>query len=484
MIPVHDKIPLELENALFEGTDCDLNSLEPVFSYLHPHGVTFSDIFLQSYVHEIIIFEDSKIKSIARDAARGAGLRTVMAEKNGFAYTSDITEKNLKTAAGHAAKICQSSDPTSISRAPFLAQEQRLPHLLEQDLQTCAKVDLLTSLDQYARSLHSDIYQVQLNAITSSSYVLMMREDGQIAYDIRPMIRLDVQIYIESQSKRETAYMGGGGPISWSSFISQSLGQQYVDEAYRQALLKFEAQPGPSGTYDLVLGPGWPGILLHEAVGHGLEADFNRKKTSAYSDLIGEKIASSCCTVIDDGTLSQARGSLSVDDEGNKTSCNILIENGSLKQYMNDRQNAFLMNHSCTGNGRRQSFRHPPMPRMTNTYLQAGEHTHEEIIESLDDGVYAANFGGGSVDITSGQFVFSAQEAYRVKNGKILYPLKDMTLIGSGPEVMKKVTMVADNLKFDTGIGTCGKNGQSVPVGVGQPTLKVSGITLGGTTDE
>lgn len=480
MSTIVQSIPSNVQEALFGNSECQLEDLEPIFSHLHPKGITFSDIYLQSYQNEVVTFEDSQVKTIHLDKATGAGLRAVATSAQGFAYTTVLSPDSLAKTARQAATISQShSQGSSIVRAPYLRFGQS--HFPKAEYLVADKIKLLHQLDNYARSLDKDIYQVQLNLMSYLSYVLMMKEDGQISYDIRPLIRLDVHIYVNKNNKRESAYMGGGGQISWQEHTALGLGQAYVDEAYRQVLLNFEAQPAPTGAYDLVLGPGWPGILLHEAVGHGLEADFNRKKTSVYSDKIGQKIASSCCTVIDDGTLDKHRGSLGVDDEGTMTQKNILIEEGVLKKYMNDRQNAFLMNSELTGNGRRQSFMHAPMPRMTNTYLANGKYSHEEIVESLEDGVYAANFGGGSVDITSGQFVFSAQEAYRVKKGKILYPIKDMTMIGSGPDVMKNVLMVGNNLQFDSGIGICGKNGQSVPVGVGQPTVKVSGVTLGGT---
>ncbi len=343
------------------------------------------------------------------------------------------------------------------------------------------KVALLQRVDACARQADPRVIQANVSLAAEYETVIIMAADGHLAADVRPLIRLNISVVVEQNGRREQGYAGGGGRFDYRYFIENDLGTVYAREAVRQALVNLEAIDAPAGTMPVVLGPGWPGVLLHEAVGHGLEGDFNRKGTSVFSGRMGTQVASSLCTVVDDGTLPNRRGSLNVDDEGTPTQCTVLIEKGILRNYLQDKRNARLMGMKSTGNGRRESYAHLPMPRMTNTYMLAGESAPEDIIGSVKKGIYAVNFGGGQVDITSGKFVFSASEAYLIENGKVTAPVKGATLIGNGPDVLTKVSMVGNDLKLDTGIGVCGKDGQSVPVGVGQPTLRVDALTVGGT---
>ena len=343
------------------------------------------------------------------------------------------------------------------------------------------KIDLLRQIDAEARKQDPRITQVIVSLSGVHDVVLVAASEGMLAADVRPLVRLNVSVIVEHEGRRETGYTGGGGRYGYEYFLQQDRGLSYAREAVRLALVNLEAQDAPAGTMTVVLGAGWPGVLLHEAIGHGLEGDFNRKETSAFSGRIGERVATEECTVVDDGTLANRRGSLNVDDEGTPTRNTVLIENGILKGYMQDKLNGRLMGVGSTGNGRRESYAHLPMPRMTNTYMLAGKHDPQEIIASVDKGIYAVNFGGGQVDITSGKFVFSASEAYMIEKGKVTYPVKGATLIGNGPDVMTRVKMVGNDLALDEGVGTCGKDGQSVPVGVGQPTLRVDDLTVGGT---
>ncbi|NNC97601.1 MAG: metalloprotease TldD, partial [Gammaproteobacteria bacterium] len=343
------------------------------------------------------------------------------------------------------------------------------------------KVALLQKIDQLARAKDSRVQQVNATLAGSYEVVMVNNAAGEWVVDVRPLIRCNVSVIVEQNGRRESGYAGGGGRYSYTDLIDQNLPQEFVDKAVHQALVNLESIPAPAGSMTVVLGNGWPGVLLHEAIGHGLEGDFNRKGSSAFSGRVGEQVASSLCTIVDDGTIQGRRGSLSMDDEGQQTQCTTLIENGILKGYMQDRMNARLMDVAPTGNGRRESYAHLPMPRMTNTYMLAGESDPQEIIESVKDGIYAVNFGGGQVDITSGKFVFSANEAYLIENGKVTAPVKGATLIGNGPDALTRVSMVGNDLELDTGVGVCGKEGQSVPVGVGQPTLKIDGLTVGGT---
>jgi TldD protein len=348
-------------------------------------------------------------------------------------------------------------------------------------LDAAQKVDLLRQVDAYARSRDPRVDQVVVSLAATHETVLVASTDGTLAADVRPLVRLNVSVIAEQNGRREQGSDGGGGRFSYTDLLENGAWRRMADEAVRQALVNLDAEAAPAGTMTVVLGPGWPGVLLHEAVGHGLEGDFNRKGTSAFTGRVGEQVAADCVTVVDDGTLERRRGSLTIDDEGTQTRRNVLIENGVLRGYMQDKMNARLMGVEPTGNGRRESFAHLPMPRMTNTFMLPGEYEPEEIIASVDRGLYAVNFAGGQVDITSGRFVFSASEAYLVENGKVTRPVKGATLVGNGPDVMTRVSMVGNDLKLDAGVGVCGKEGQSVPVGVGQPTLKIDGLTVGGT---
>lgn len=441
-----------------------------------------ADIYLQATRHESWGLEDGIVKEGSHSIDRGAGIRAVSGVKTGFAYSDDITLPALLEAAASARAIvrcgsegrCQTGQTAQTT--PLYLPLDPLQSLPEDD-----KISLLKEIDQECRALDPRVEQVFVSLSGSHEVIMVIGQDGIIRSDVRPLVRLNVSVIVEHNGRREQGSYGGGGRTDYACFIEGNKAKDYAHEAVRQALVNLEAEEAPAGSMTVVLGPGWPGILLHEAIGHGLEGDFNRKGTSAFSGRIGERVASDLCTVVDDGTLPGRRGSLTIDDEGTPTACTTLIENGILKGYMQDKQNARLMGVPPTGNGRRESYQHLPMPRMTNTYMLAGPHDPEEILRSVKRGLYAKNFGGGQVDITSGKFVFSASEAYLIENGKITRPVKGATLIGNGPDVLTRVSMVGNDLQLDTGVGTCGKDGQSVPVGVGQPTLKIDSLTVGGT---
>lgn len=440
------------------------------------------DLYFQSSRHESWVLEDGIIKEGSFNLDSGVGVRANSGEKTGFAYSDEIVLPALTQAAKAARSIARSGDSqkiqawkTTITPALYSA-ENPLASLDQQE-----KVDLLRNIDTYVRKLDTRISQVTVSLAGVHDIVLVVADDGHMAGDVRPLVRLNVSVIVEEKGRRERGSFGGGGRVNYTYFLSENRWQHYADEAVRQAVVNLQAMDAPAGTMPVVLGPGWSGVLLHEAVGHGLEGDFNRKGTSTYSNRIGEKVASSLCTIVDDGTLPDRRGSLSVDDEGTPTQCTTLIENGILKGYMQDKLSARLMKMPATGNGRRESYSHIPMPRMTNTYMLAGHSDPQEIIASVKKGIFAASLGGGQVDITSGKFVFSTSEAYLIENGKITHPVKGATLIGNGPDAMNKVSMVGNDLQLDSGVGTCGKDGQSVPVGVGQPTLKIDEMTVGGT---
>jgi TldD protein len=407
----------------------------------------------------------------------------VSGEKTAFAYSDDISEASLLDAARTVRSISSSAQLGRV-RVPSkkIASSRSLYSGLDPiaSLDSTAKVKLLEKVEQLARAKDPRVAQVMAGLAAEYDVVLVARADGTLAADVRPLVRLSVTVIAEQQGRREVGSAGGGGRFGFAYFDDALIGQ-YVDEAVSAALTNLEARPAPAGEMTVVLGAGWPGILLHEAIGHGLEGDFNRKGSSAFSGRIGQRVAAKGVTVLDDGTLSDRRGSLNVDDEGNASGRNVLIEDGILKGYIQDAMNARLMGVKPTGNGRRESYAHVPIPRMTNTYMLGGDKAPEEIVASIKKGLYATNFGGGQVDITSGKFVFSASQAYWVENGKILYPVKGATLVGSGPEVLKRVSMIGNDMKLDSGVGTCGKEGQSVPVGVGQPTLRIDGLTVGGT---
>lgn len=458
------------------------SQLEKVMDRLLSRQVDAADIYFQYGRLESWVLEDGIIKEGSHSIEQGAGLRAISGDKTGFAYTDSLELSRLLEAAGAARAIAQAGQHGSqavaaAAQAPALyAPINPLDSLSEAE-----KLDLMRRADAEARAADPRVQQVIVSLVAAHDVILVMDNGGQIHGDVRPLVRMNVQVIVEQDGRREQGSSGGGARQALDFFLQDDKGLGYAREAVRQALVNLDAVAAPAGMLPVVLGPGWPGVLLHEAVGHGLEGDFNRKGTSAFSGRIGEQVASPLCTVVDDGTLPGRRGSLTIDDEGTPSGNNILIEKGILKGYMQDKMNARLMGVAPTGNGRRESYAHLPIPRMTNTYMLPGEHNPEEIIASVDHGIYAVNFGGGQVDITSGKFVFSANEAYMIEKGKITHPVKGATLIGNGPDVMTRISMVGDDLKLDAGVGTCGKEGQSVPVGVGQPTLKIDQLTVGGT---
>jgi TldD protein len=445
-------------------------------------GVDYADLYFQVSRQESWTVEDRIIREGSFSLDQGVGVRAVSGEKTGFAYSDELILPALQHAASAARAIARQGDTQALqawSRARSdLLYSQTDPTTSISDEQ---KTSLLAEVEAATRDLDSRVEQVIISLSSCQDLVLVAASDGTLAADVRPLVRLNVSVILEQDGQREQGYAGGGARADLSYFLSDDRPMQYAREAVRQAVVQLDASPAPAGMMPVVLGSGWPGILLHEAVGHGLEGDFNRKGTSAFSDKVGQKVASELCTIVDDGTLPNRRGSLTVDDEGTNGQYNVLIEDGVLKGYMQDKLNARLMGVPPTGNGRRESFAHMPMPRMTNTYMLAGQHDPGEIIASVDKGLYAPNFGGGQVDITSGKFVFSASEAYLIENGKVTTPVKGAMLIGDGPEALARISMVGNDLELDTGVGTCGKEGQSVPVGVGQPTLKIDELTVGGT---
>lgn len=467
---------------LLEPAGLTDTQLQNIFYKLAGRNVDYADLYFQSSYSESWVLEESIIKSGSFDIDRGVGVRALSGEKTGFAYADDILMPALEQAANAARSIVKHGGETTIKawhKTPgheLYRPLNPLHSLSEKD-----KVALLQKVDNYIRKKDSRIIRVSVSLAAEYESILVMASDGHMAADVRPLVRFNVSLVVEQNGKRESGYAGGGGRFDYHHFVSTDLALEYADEALRQALVNLEAIDAPAGPMVVVLGPGWPGVLLHEAVGHGLEGDFNRKGISAYSGRMGQKVASELCTIVDNGTLPNRRGSLNIDDEGVPTQNNVLIEHGILKNYMMDKRNARLMGVASTGNGRRESYSHLPMPRMTNTYMLPGKSLPGDIIESVKYGLYAVNFGGGQVDITSGKFVFSASEAYLIENGKVGAPVKGATLIGNGPEVLSKVSMVGNDLKLDSGIGICGKDGQSIPVGVGQPTLKVDELIVGGT---
>ncbi len=475
-----------VEQMLLADSQLDREVLAKTLATIFQHKIDFADLYFQASRNESWMLEDGIIKEGSYNIERGVGVRAISGEKTGFAYSDDINELALLHAAeaargivsrGQSGKIqafkrtkainiYQSSDPLA-----SLSQEQ--------------KITLMHEVEAHARSLDKRVSQVIVSLSGVYETILVAASDGTFATDIRPLVRLNCSVLVEEQGKRERGSAGGGARTDYSYFFEIENNKaryfSYAEEAVRQALINLQAIEAPAGMYPVVLGSGWPGVLLHEAVGHGLEGDFNRKGSSAFSGKIGQQVASELCTIVDDGTLANRRGSVSIDDEGTPSQYNVLIEKGILKGYMQDKHNAALMNAKPTGNGRRESYAHLPMPRMTNTYMLAGESTPEDIIKSVKKGIYAPNFAGGQVDITSGKFVFTTAEAYLIEEGKVTSPVKGATLIGSGPEAMQKVSMVGNDLALDAGVGVCGKDGQSVPVGVGQPTLKIDEMTIGGT---
>ncbi|MEO0575857.1 MAG: metalloprotease TldD [Pseudomonadota bacterium] len=456
--------------------------LQDTLGTLAQHRVDEADLYVQQHESESWALEDGVVRDASYSRQQGVGVRAVSGEKTGFAYSDDLTRPALQRAATAARAIARQGQSTS---ADLMTQSGVVSRYSDNNpllaLEDSDKTDMLKSLDARVRALDPRIEQVVIGLSGSHDDVLIASGDGRLTADARPLVRLNVSVIVNDNGHREQGFAGGGGRYGLDVFLRKDLGLAYGKEAVRRALVQLEAVAAPAGPMPVVLGPGWPAVLLHEAIGHGLEGDFNRKGTSAFSGRIGERVASELCTIVDDGTLADRRGSLSVDDEGAATQCTVLIENGILKGYMQDAMNARLMGTNSTGNGRRESFAHLPMPRMTNTYMRNGNHDPDEIIASVSKGLYARNFGGGQVDITSGKFVFSASEAYLIENGKIGAPVKGATLIGSGPDVLTQVSMVGNDLELDSGVGVCGKEGQSVPVGVGQPTLRIYEITVGGT---
>lgn len=460
----------------------DDSALDRVLGSLLGPSIDNADLYFQHSRQESWVLEDGIVRDGSHAIEQGVGARAISAEKTGFAYSDEIILPALLEASKAARAIARSGASGTVAvRNPRGPSALYRPVDPADSLDDSEKVSLLREVDAYARSLDPRVSQVIVSLSGVRDTVLVAASDGTLEGDVRPLVRVNVQVIAEEDGRRETGVAGAGGRYDYRELRRRGLPKYCADEAVRAALLNLAAVPAPAGTLPVVLGPGWPGVLLHEAIGHGLEGDFNRKGSSAFSGMIGQRVASPLCTVVDDGTLPDRRGSLTVDDEGVPSRCTVLIEDGILKGYMQDKMNARLMGTESTGNGRRESFAHLPMPRMTNTYMRAGEHDPDEIIASVDRGLYAVNFGGGQVDIVNGKFVFSASEAYLIENGKVGAPVKGATLIGNGPDVLTKVSMVGSDLKLDDGVGVCGKDGQSVPVGVGQPTIKVDAMTVGGT---
>jgi TldD protein len=449
-------------------------------------SIDYADLYAEYRVNESLSLEEGIVKQASHAVSQGAGLRALSADKTGYAYTDEISVDRLALAASQAKAIAQQqgeSTATGLLRTGHdgghdLYSLKQLPTEAKLD----GKLELLKKIDQVARAYDPRISSVITSISSEDKLVVVASTDGWVAGDRRPLVRLNVTCIAEEKGRREIGSYGGGGRLEFGWLLEEERFARFAREAARQAILNLSAREAPAGVMTVVLGPGWPGILLHEAIGHGLEADFNRKGVSAFTGKIGQRVASELCTIVDDGTIANRRGSLNIDDEGTPTSRTVLIERGVLKGYLQDRLNAKLMGMAPTGNGRRQSFAHPPMPRMTNTFMLAGQADPAEILRSVKSGLYAVSFGGGQVDITNGKFVFSASEAYLIEDGKVTAPVKGATLIGNGPDVLTRVSMVGNDLKLDEGVGVCGKDGQSVPVGVGLPTIRIDGLTVGGTS--
>ena len=469
--------------SLLAPVGLDAGDLEKTLNQLVTHHVDQADLYFESSRSESWVLEDGIIKEGGHNIDQGVGVRAVCGDKTGFAYADEILLPALTDAARAARAIAASGADRSLqawrNRHIVPLYETRDPL---DSIPAAQKITLLRKVDELARKKDHRVKQVIASLAGEYTTVLVAAMDGTFTADIRPLARLNVSVIVEENGKRERGSAGGGGRFGYGYFLDGDMAEQYVNEAVDQALINLGAADAPAGSMPVVLGPGWPGILLHEAIGHGLEGDFNRKKTSAFSGLLGQRIATPEVTVVDDGTISNRRGSLTVDDEGTPTQCTVLIENGILRNYMQDSMNARLMGMQPTGNGRRESYAHLPMPRMTNTYMLGGQHDPREIIASVERGIYATQFGGGQVDITNGKFVFSASQAWLIEKGKVTRPIKGATLIGNGPDVLTRVSMVGNDMALDSGIGTCGKDGQSVPVGVGQPTIKIDELTVGGTS--
>lgn len=470
------------ESRLLLPAGLDSSNLDRAFSALLGPGIDFGDLYFQHSRRESWSMEDGIVKDGAHSIEQGVGVRAISQEKTGFAYSDDIQADALLGAARSARAI--SREGAARGAQALVRGGGRALYPAEDPIDSMdneIKVEMLRRLDQLLRAADPRVRQVMVSLSGGIDTLLVARSDGVLGADIRPLVRINVQVIVEHDGRRESGYAGGGGRYSYAELFADGRPERFAREALRQALVNLDAVDAPAGVMPVVLGPGWPGVLLHEAVGHGLEGDFNRKGTSVYAGRMGQRVAAPGVSIVDDGTLAGLRGSLNIDDEGTPTHCTTLIEDGVLVGYMQDTLNARLMGMAATGNGRRESFAHLPMPRMTNTYMLAGRHDPEEMIRSVKRGLYAVNFGGGQVDITSGKYVFSATEAYLIEDGRITAPVKGATLIGNGPETMQKVRMVGHDLALDEGVGICGKDGQSVPVGVGQPSLLIDGLTIGGT---
>ncbi len=475
-----DLIKIASENLL-SSAELTPSALENILDKTLSRTVDAADIYLEKSLQESWYLEDGLVKGGDFSIDYGFGLRVVCGEKTGFAFADDITLASLSQAASSAKSIAYSGNSGTISLGksqaikPLYTDKNPLPSLADQE-----KINLLHTIDLYVRSLDVRVKQVFVRLSADYDVILIMPSDGAMAADIRPLVNLSIRVVVEDKGVREQGNAGGGNRTDYQYFLRDDLYKKYAQKAVAQAVRNLTAKPAPAGTMPVVLGPGWPGVLLHEAIGHGLEGDFNRKGSSAFSGKLGQKVASEFCTIVDDGTLENRRGSLTIDDEGTPTERTVLIENGILKNYMQDKMNARLMKMKPTGNARRESYAHLPIPRMTNTYMLAGKHDPAEIIGSVKKGIFAVDFSGGQVDITSGKFVFTTNEAYLIEDGKITAPIKGATLIGHGPDILTRVSMVGHDLELDSGLGTCGKEGQSVPVGVGQPTVKIDSMTVGG----
>ena len=458
--------------------------LEKVLEQALGKKADYADLYFEYRRNEGVGLEEGLVKNCSQSTSNGVGVRVLAETKTGYAYTDDITIENLELAARTARYIAQnraSQAPVPLGRSAAQPRDLYPVKTPVNDIALETKIALLYEIDKFARSLDARVQNVFVSLGSEYKVIYVATSQGVRIGDVQPLTRLNVSCNVEENRNRQIGSFGGGGRVEYAFFSEHQDWQRYAREAVRQAVLNLDAIDAPAGTMDVVLGPGWPGILLHEAIGHGLEGDFNRKKTSAFSDRIGQKVASELCTVVDDGTIPSRRGSINIDDEGTPTNRTVLIKRGILKGYLQDRLNAGLMKMPLTGNGRRESFAHIPMPRMTNTFMLAGDSAPEDILRSVDKGLYAVSFGGGQVDITSGKFVFSASEACLIEGGKVTRPVKGATLIGNGPDVLTRVSMVGADMKLDEGVGTCGKDGQSVPVGVGLPTIKIDGLTVGGT---
>ena len=468
--------------AILAPGGLDDQGLDRTLGLVMDHAIDAADLYFQVSREESWALEDGIVKEGSASIEEGVGVRAIAGEKTGFAYSDEIHPAALEEASRAARAIAKQSPGKGVQ-----AWQRQAAHSLYlpvdplASMEDAVKIEWLNRVDRETRAMDPRIVQVMASVHAVHEIVLIANSDGHMAADVRPLVRFNVSVLAEQDGRREQGYAGAGGRYTLSELVAGDRPIALAREAVRQALVNLEAVPAPAGQMTVVLGPGWPGILLHEAIGHGLEGDFNRKGTSAFSNRVGEKVASESITVVDDGTLSSRRGSLNIDDEGTPTQCTTLIENGVLKGYLQDSHNARLMGLKSTGNGRRESFAHMTLPRMTNTYMRPGPHDPGEILASVEKGIYAVNFGGGQVDITSGKFVFSTAEAYLIENGKVTRPVKGATLIGNGPDVLTRVSMIGNDLALDPGVGTCGKEGQSVPVGVGQPTLRIDGLTVGGT---